>query len=64
MKTRKSNAKINNHRLAVTAITGISFQDGLAGRAWCDWASYTGSLMRTLEDELGVQGVQALPVLR
>jgi len=49
------NAEIANGRLAMMAIIGMFFQDGLTGSAWGDWASYTDSPLRAFENELGVQ---------
>jgi len=54
-KTKKLNAEIANGRLAMVAIIGMFFQDGLTGSAWGDWASYTDSPLRAFESELGVQ---------
>merc|ERR1712087_491836 len=54
-KTKKLNAKIANGRLAMMAIIGMFFQDGLTGSAWGDWANYTASPLRAFENELGVQ---------
>merc|ERR1711982_176421 len=54
-KTRKLNAEIANGRLAMMAIIGMFYQDGLTGSAWGDWAMYTDSPLRALENELGVQ---------
>merc|ERR1719221_581495 len=54
-KTRRLNAEIANGRLAMVAIIGMFFQDGLTGSAWGDWALYTGSPLRAFESELGVQ---------
>merc|ERR1712086_956337 len=48
-------AEIANGRLAMMAIIGMFFQDGLTGSAWGDWALYTGSPLRAFENELGVQ---------
>merc|ERR1711972_253385 len=48
-------AEINNGRLAMVAIIGMFFQDGLTGSAWGDWATYTASPLRAFENELGVQ---------
>merc|ERR1719215_2063437 len=54
-KTKKLSAEIANGRLAMMAIIGMFFQDGLTGSAWGDWASYTASPLRAFENELGVQ---------
>merc|ERR1712157_480964 len=51
----KLSAEIANGRLAMMAIIGMFFQDGLTGSAWGDWASYTDSPLRAFESELGVQ---------
>merc|ERR1712066_1154961 len=53
-KTRLS-AELANGRLAMMAIIGMFFQDGLTGSAWGDWANYTDSPLRAFESELGVQ---------
>merc|ERR1711879_514758 len=54
-KEKKLSAEIANGRLAMVAIIGMFFQDGLTGSAWGDWALYTGSPLRAFESELGVQ---------
>jgi hypothetical protein len=54
-KTKKLSAEIANGRLAMMAIIGMFFQDGLTGSAWGDWALYEGSPLRAFETELGVQ---------
>jgi hypothetical protein len=54
-KQKKLAAEIANGRLAMVAIIGMFFQDGLTGSAWGDWALYTGSPLRAFESELGVQ---------
>merc|ERR1719265_732476 len=51
----KLNAELANGRLAMMAIIGMFFQDGLTGSAWGDWALYTASPLRAFEDEIGVQ---------
>merc|ERR1712039_532843 len=45
-KTRKLSAEIANGRLAMMAIIGMFFQDGLTGSAWGDWSLYTDSPLR------------------
>merc|ERR1712151_1491286 len=55
MTTKRLNAELANGRLAMMAIIGMFFQDGLTGSAWGDWALYTGSPLRAFESELGVQ---------
>merc|ERR1711977_274031 len=54
-KTKKLAAEIANGRLAMVAIIGMFFQDGLTGSAWGDWSVYTASPLRAFESELGVQ---------
>merc|ERR1712190_625235 len=54
-KQKKLNAEIANGRLAMMAIIGMFFQDGLTGSAWGDWAPYEASPLRAFENELGVQ---------
>merc|ERR1712061_173315 len=54
-KTKKLNAEIANGRLAMMAIIGMFYQDGLTGSAWGDWSLYTDSPLRAFESELGVQ---------
>merc|ERR1712203_687630 len=55
VKNKKLAAEIANGRLAMMAIIGMFFQDGLTGSAWGDWANYTASPLRAFESELGVQ---------
>jgi len=55
VKKKKLNAELANGRLAMMAIIGMFFQDGLTGSAWGDWANYTESPLRAFESELGVQ---------
>merc|ERR1711972_963497 len=43
---KKLNAELANGRLAMMAIIGMFFQDGLTGSAWGDWANYTDSPLR------------------
>merc|ERR1719333_1526457 len=54
-RTRKLNAEIANGRLAMIAIIGMFYQDGLTGSAWGDWSAFTDSPLRAFESELGVQ---------
>merc|ERR1719209_2324887 len=51
----KLSAEIANGRLAMMAIIGMFFQNGLTGSAWGDWSLYTASPLRAFENELGVQ---------
>ena len=53
--TSKLSAEIANGRLAMMAIIGMFFPDGLTGSAWGDWVLYTASPLRAFENELGVQ---------
>merc|ERR1711988_1107038 len=55
IRKRRLNAEIANGRLAMMAIIGMFFQDGLTGSAWGDWELYTDSPLRAFESELGVQ---------
>merc|ERR1712190_605604 len=45
-KEKKLAAELANVRLAMVAIIGMFFQDGLTGSAWGDWALYTASPLR------------------
>jgi len=45
-KDKKLAAELANGRLAMVAIIGMFFQDGLTGSAWGDWALYTASPLR------------------
>jgi len=54
-RTKKLGAEIANGRLAMVAIIGMFYQDGLTGSAWGDWSLYTSSPLRAFESELGVQ---------
>merc|ERR1711920_897278 len=54
-KKSKLAAELANGRLAMVAIIGMFFQDGLTGSAWGDWANYEASPLRAFEGELGVQ---------
>merc|ERR1719450_1075126 len=55
LRKKKLNAEIANGRLAMMAIIGMFYQDGLTGSAWGDWALYTDSPLRAYENETGVQ---------
>merc|ERR1712060_910865 len=55
VRKKKLQAEIANGRMAMMAIIGMFFQDGLTGSAWGDWALYTESPLRAFESELGVQ---------
>jgi len=48
-KEKKLAAELANGRLAMMAIIGMFFQDGLTGSAWGDWALYTASPLRAEE---------------
>merc|ERR1711920_768735 len=52
---KRLNAELANGRLAMVAIIGMFYQDGLTGSPWGDWALYTDSPLRAFENELGVQ---------
>merc|ERR1712203_1290509 len=43
---KKLNAELANGRLAMMAIIGMLYQDGLTGSAWGDWELYTDSPLR------------------
>merc|ERR1712196_353545 len=55
LRKRKLNSELANGRLAMMAIIGMFYQDGLTGSAWGDWSLYTDSPLRAFETELGVQ---------
>jgi len=48
-KKSKLAAELANGRLAMVAIIGMFFQDGLTGSAWGDWSLYTASPLRAIE---------------
>merc|ERR1712107_165057 len=54
---KKLNAEIVYGRLAMMAIIGMFFQDGLTGSAWGDWSLYTSSPLRLGGDEVGASAV-------
>eukprot|EP00435_Cladocopium_sp_Y103_P029682 s1157_g7.t1 len=45
-KKKKLSAELANGRLAMMAIIGMFYQDGLTGSAWGDWSLYTDSPLR------------------
>merc|ERR1711870_111256 len=47
VREKKLQAEMANGRLAMVAIIGMFFQDGLTGSAWGDWALYTDSPLRS-----------------
>merc|ERR1712187_936850 len=47
VREKKLKAELANGRLAMFAIIGMFFQDGLTGSAWGDWALYEGSPLRS-----------------
>merc|ERR1712241_489807 len=49
VRTKKLSAELANGRLAMVAIIGMFFQDGLTGSAWGDWANYVDSPLRALK---------------
>merc|ERR1719492_518321 len=53
LKKKRLNAELANGRLAMVAIIGMFFQDGLTGSAWGDWALYTDSPLRSLKSSPG-----------
>merc|ERR1719221_1713145 len=55
LKTKRLNVELANGRLAMMAIIGMFYQDGLTGSAWGDWALYTASPLRAFENEPGCQ---------
>jgi len=46
VRSKKLAAELANGRLAMVAIIGMFFQDGLTGSAWGDWANYVDSPLR------------------
>ncbi|CAE8602429.1 unnamed protein product [Polarella glacialis] len=46
----RRNAELANGRLAMMAIIGMFFQDGLTGSAWGDWAFFTASPLHGLRN--------------
>ncbi|CAE8672147.1 unnamed protein product [Polarella glacialis] len=51
-------AELANGRLAMMAIIGMFFQDGLTGSAWGDWSLYTASPLRAAGSFAGYQAPQ------
>merc|ERR1712151_579824 len=62
LRARRLNAELANGRLAMMAIIGMFFQDGLTGSAWGDWALYTDSPLRAESASVAHGGVAALRV--
>jgi len=56
----KLSSEIANGRLAMMAIMGMFFQDGLTGSAWGDWALFEGSPLRAYDASKEVGGVEPL----
>ncbi|CAE7946323.1 FCPF [Symbiodinium sp. KB8] len=50
-KKKKLNAELANGRLAMMAIIGMFYQDGLTGSAWGDWANFTESPLRAASQD-------------
>ncbi|CAJ1351604.1 unnamed protein product, partial [Effrenium voratum] len=55
-KSTKLAAELSNGRLAMMAIIGMFFQDGLTGSAWGDWALYADSPLRASTQEVLFKG--------
>eukprot|EP00434_Breviolum_minutum_P012566 symbB.v1.2.011071.t1/scaffold738.1/size167167/5 len=55
-KKSKLNAELANGRLAMMAIIGMFFQDGLTGSAWGDWSNYTDSPLRASTQDVLFKG--------
>jgi len=59
-RNKRLNAELANGRLAMMAIIGMFYQDGLTGSAWGDWSNYTDSPLRAIEGELAIEGEIAI----
>merc|ERR1712151_1235597 len=46
VRSKKLSAELANGRLAMVAIIGMFFQNGLTGSAWGDWSNYVDSPLR------------------
>jgi len=60
LRKKQLSTELTNGRLAMIAIIGMFFHDGLMGSAWGDWgdwADYMGSPLRAFESELGAQAL-------
>jgi len=54
-------AELANGRLAMVAIIGMFFQDGLTGSAWGDWTLYTASPLRAAAEEASAAAAEEPP---
>merc|ERR1719189_423634 len=59
-KNKKLASELANGRLAMMAIIGLFFQDGLTGSAWGDWAVYTASPLRALQSGGGLHAKRSI----
>jgi len=54
-RNRRLSAELANGRLAMMAIIGMFYQDGLTGMPWGDWSYYEASPLRAFENDLGLR---------